>query len=97
MTQEEAIKTVERIFNYCEEIDYHLPKEEQTGYQMLPDINAVKEYIRNTAKVVKCIDCKYGKKRRNYNGILPWCDMYCVAHREFMQRNDFCSYGEREE
>ena len=43
MTQEEAIKTVDRIFNYCEEIDWHLPEEEQTGYEMSPDINAVAE------------------------------------------------------
>ena len=57
--------------------------------QVLSDIDNINE------AVVHCKDCKYGKVRRNYNGILPWCDKYCVAHREFMQSNDYCSYGER--
>lgn len=83
MTQEEAIKTVDRIFNYCEEIDCHLPEDEQTGYDMYPDIRAVIEYIRNTPEIVRCKDCKYRGKG------LPYC--------AYFSKTDFCSKGERKE
>ena len=36
---------MERIFNYCEEIDLHLPENERTGYHMLPDVQLVERYI----------------------------------------------------
>ena len=34
-----------RIFNYCEEIDLHIPEEERTGYDMLPDIWKLSEIV----------------------------------------------------
>lgn len=93
MTQDEAIKTVDRIFNYCEEIDYHLPEEEQTGYKMLPDINAVKEYIRNTPEVVRCKDCKYkGESDDGY----PMCMLFQKT-KVFVELGHYCSRGERKE
>ena len=42
-----ALEALDRIFNYCEEIDLHLPKEEQTGYDMLVDINIIREALVN--------------------------------------------------
>ena len=45
MTKEEALEALSRIFDYCEEIDCHLPEEEQTGYCMLKDILALRKYI----------------------------------------------------
>lgn len=35
-----------RIFNHCEEIDYHIPEAERTGYKMLPDIFALSDVVR---------------------------------------------------
>lgn len=43
--RKEALNAVERVFNYCEEIDLHLPKEEQSGYKMLNDIRLIRGYI----------------------------------------------------
>lgn len=40
-----ALEALDRIFNYCEEIDLHLPKEEQVGYDMLVDINIIREAL----------------------------------------------------
>ena len=40
---------MERIFNYCEEIDLHIPENERTGYEMLPDVQLVERYILSTA------------------------------------------------
>jgi hypothetical protein len=45
MTKEEALEALDRIFNYCEEIDCHLPKEERTGYVMYGDYMAIRNYI----------------------------------------------------
>lgn len=45
ITKEQALEAMDRIFNYCEEIDWHIPEEEQTGYKMFPDVQLVKQYI----------------------------------------------------
>lgn len=47
MSKEEALKALERLFNYCEEIDLHLPEgdPDRTGYNMVDDINALRHYI----------------------------------------------------
>ena len=42
-----ALEALDRIFNYCEEIDLHIPKEEQTGYDMLVDIEIIREALVN--------------------------------------------------
>ena len=42
-----ALEALDRIFNYCEEIDLHIPKEEQTGYDMLVDVNIIREALVN--------------------------------------------------
>ena len=45
MTSEEALTALENIFNYCEEIDWHIPEDERSGYRMFPDIMALRRYI----------------------------------------------------
>lgn len=45
MDKKQALEAMERIFNYCEEIDLHIPENERTGYEMLPDVQLVKRYI----------------------------------------------------
>ena len=45
MDKEQAFQAMARIFNYCEEIDLHLPENERTGYDMLPDVQLVERYI----------------------------------------------------
>lgn len=45
MDKEQALEAMERIFNYCEEIDLHIPEDERTGYNMLPDVQLVERYI----------------------------------------------------
>lgn len=48
MTQErrEAIEALDRIFNYCEEIDHHIPEEERTSYKMYPDVVKISNFLR---------------------------------------------------
>lgn len=45
MDKKQALEAMERIFNYCEEIDLHIPEDERTGYKMLPDVQLVERYI----------------------------------------------------
>lgn len=45
MDKEQAFQAMTRIFNYCEEIDLHIPEDERTGYKMLPDVQLVERYI----------------------------------------------------
>lgn len=45
ISKEQALEAMERIFNYCEEIDLHIPEDERTGYNMLPDVQLVERYI----------------------------------------------------
>lgn len=45
---QEAIDALDRIWNYCEEIDYSLPDNEKTGYKMLPDVTIIRNYLRSS-------------------------------------------------
>ena len=45
MDKKQALEAMGRIFNYCEEIDLHLPENERTRYDMLPDVQLVERYI----------------------------------------------------
>lgn len=45
MDKKQAPEAMERIFNYCEEIDLHIPEDERTGYNILPDVQLVEQYI----------------------------------------------------
>ncbi len=40
-----ALEALERILNYCEEIDLHLPEAERSGYKMLPDYETVRKVL----------------------------------------------------
>ena len=48
MDKKQALEAMARIFNYCEEIDLHLPENERTRYNMLPDVQLVERYIWST-------------------------------------------------
>lgn len=68
-----ALEALDRIFNYCEEIDLHIPEEEQTGYSMNDDVAIIRKalyenrktghwiYIKNCVvnglKIVECSEC----------------------------------------
>ena len=56
MSEKGILKKIDDIFNYCEEIDNHLPKEEQTGYRMLPDIFYIKKEVRNLQQKVEQLE-----------------------------------------
>ena len=56
MSEKGILKKIDDIFNYCEEIDNHLPKEEQTGYRMLPDIFYIQEEVRNLQQKVEQLE-----------------------------------------
>ena len=56
MSEKGILKKIDDIFNYCEEIDNHLPKEEQTGYRMLPDILYIKKEVRNLQQKVEQLE-----------------------------------------
>ena len=42
----EVMEITIRIFDYCEEIDNNLPADERTGYNMLEDINLLREIVK---------------------------------------------------
>lgn len=56
MSEKGILKKIDDIFNYCEEIDNHLPKEEQTGYRMLPDIFYIQKEVRNLQQKVEQLE-----------------------------------------
>ena len=41
----DALEAIDRIHNNCEEIDYHIPEEEQTGYLMIKDVLLIRRFI----------------------------------------------------
>ena len=65
MDKKQALEAMERIFNYCEEIDLHLPEDERTGYDMLPDVQLVERYILGS--VGESIGDDYGDYGQCYN------------------------------
>lgn len=56
MSEKGILKKIDDIFNYCEEIDNHFPKEEQTGYRMLPDIFYIKKEVNNLQQKVEQLE-----------------------------------------
>ena len=56
MSEKGILKKIDDIFNYCEEIDYHLPKEEQTGYRMLPDIFYIQKEVHKLPQKVEQLE-----------------------------------------
>lgn len=45
VTNDQAREAIDRILNFCEEIDNHIPTDEKTGYKMLPDYFIVSRYL----------------------------------------------------
>ena len=69
----QALEVLDRVWNYCEEIDNHLPFEEKTGYRMVDDMNLLRNYISNSIPV------KYGKWIK-YEGVNTYLyGKYCCS------------------
>lgn len=67
-----ALEALDRIFNYCEEIDLHIPKEEQIGYDMLVDINIIREALINQ-KIAHWIRWYEKVNYKTYTEYIPHC------------------------
>ena len=48
-----ALEALDRIFNYCEEIDLHIPEKEQTGYSMNDDVAIIREALFENQKTLR--------------------------------------------
>ena len=44
--QQKVSDIADRLLSYCEEIDLHIPEEERSGYDMLPDILALMSIVK---------------------------------------------------
>lgn len=73
-----ALEALDRIFNYCEEIDLHIPKEEQVGYDMLVDINIIREALGKQTSVIEELE-KIKTEILKYHCIKCYdtCETYC--------------------
>ena len=49
----EMIKSLDNIFNYCEEIDNNLPEEDKTGYKMFNDYIFIKHGLLTVLEIIK--------------------------------------------
>lgn len=92
----QAISALERLNNYCEEIDHHLPTKERTGYRMFPDYMIVWQYLMSIkTKIIHCEDCIYWNDGScNCDKITVNCQDYWVGDIQ-TNADDFCSYAER--
>lgn len=79
MNNQKALDALDRIFNYCEEIDWHIPEEERSGYKMLPDIFIIKDYINSLQDILAEAEMLhpykvYGKHETYSQYNEGWCD-----------------------
>lgn len=71
-TQKEAIAALDRMLNYCEEIDHHIEPEERTGYKMFPDYKIVNDALHEldtTAIRTAAIDEFAERLTKYYNSL----------------------------
>lgn len=68
-----ALEALDRIFNYCEEIDLHIPKEEQTGYKMNDDVAIIREALFESQKIGHWIRWYDEVEHKTYTEIIPHC------------------------
>lgn len=55
-----AFEALDRIFNYCEEIDNNIPEKERTGYNMLDDIGIIRQTLKEQS--IRCEHCECWEK-----------------------------------
>lgn len=73
ISREEALKAVDDIFNYCEEIDYSIPENERSGYKILPDIHRIRKYIiENTSPHGEWIPCSERLPEESHDSVIGW-------------------------
>ena len=78
------LKKIDDIFNYYEEIDNHLPKEEQTGYRMLPDIFYIQKEVRNLQQKVEQLE-KENEKLKYLADDSKTMKAFIVEHKKVEQ------------
>lgn len=71
----------------------------------MADLTSLKELLEDTpaadvVEVVRCKDCKYSTERQGFenhmwNDDCVMCDYIAPSNRIPMNKNAFCSYGER--
>ena len=87
MSEKGILKKIDDIFDYCEEIDNHLPKEEQTGYRMLPDIFYIQKEVRNLQQKVEQLEntrkeaIEYLKEFGFYGYNKNWQDLLNILNK----------------
>ena len=94
ISREEALKSLDDIFNYCEEIDNNIPENERSGYKMLPDIHRIRKYIidntRPHGEWIREIVVEEPRKNKRAYARCSACgcrfDHYGIAAKHF----DFC-------
>lgn len=99
MNKSKAQKSLDRLFNYCEEIDNHLPVNEKAHYIMLPDVLELQRFINNTVEVIHCKDCKYYTEyfpelHKSKKKVFYCCGGF-VDSQMALNPDDYCSYAER--
>ena len=52
VTNDQAREALDRILNFCEEIDHHIAPDEQTGYKMFPDWKIVSDYLNEADALI---------------------------------------------
>ena len=94
ISRDEALKAVDDLFNYCEEIDNSLPENEKSGYEMLPDIHKIRKYIiENEKPLVEWIPCseRLPEEDGKMYLVTSYCEQinrrrihfsYCYANRD---------------
>lgn len=94
ISKDEAIKALDRIWNFCEEIDFHLTPEERTGYKMLPDYQTVRKYLEEDPEVIACGECELTIENEPVNKLdvldvytdLYWTDERTLSFREELNK-----------
>lgn len=96
MSEKEILKKIDDIWNYCEEIDNHLPKEEQTGYRMLPDIFYIQKEVRNLQQKVEQLE---SIRKETIEYIKDWQSFphtKCTTHNELKNLLNILNKGSEE-
>ena len=84
MSEKGILKKIDDIFNYCEEIDNHLPKEEQTGYRMLPDIFYIQKEVHKLQQKVEQLE-KENEKLKYLADDSKTMKAFIVEHKKVEQ------------
>jgi hypothetical protein len=93
VSRQEAIDTLERIFDRCEEIEAHLPEgdPDRVGYKMYPDWLKVWKYLRQVPSAQP--ERKTGRwitKLENHTYECSECGNGIITNKEYLKKHKFC-------